>query len=144
MDNPLFVLKRAYLATRKAVDDTLAPYDLTSSQFDVMLYLWRQDGQEQRALQECLGITSASLTGIIDGLVERGFVERRLNRDDSRVKQLFLTDEGRALREQLRDATQMFLGQMFEGFSSAESALLMQWLRKVAVNMGDESNDICG
>src|SRR5689334_18191696 len=98
-DNPIFWLRRASLAMRKAVDDELHRHGLTGAQSEVLRHLWQHDQLEQRSLQERLGVASPTLTGIVDGLVERGLVERRLSPDDARVKVLFLTAQGQAMNE---------------------------------------------
>lgn len=142
--NPILTLKRAYLSTRKALDDALLPYHLTAAQLDILLYLWEHDGLEQRALQDCLGITSGTLTGLVDSLSSAGYVERRLNPDDARVKQLFLMEKGQTLRNELEDMAKAFFGKFFAGFSQTEASLLREWLERLAKNMGDESTNTCG
>lgn len=135
----VFWLRRAYLMMRKALDEEIAGYGLTAVQLDVLMYLWQEDGMEQRTLQEHMGITSATLTGIVDGVVERKLVERHLSPDDARVKQLFLTSAGRALHDRLGSSADEFEQRLLGGFSATEAALLREWLRRMAINAGDTS-----
>jgi MarR family transcriptional regulator, organic hydroperoxide resistance regulator len=44
---------------------------------------------------------NSNITGLIDRLSERGLVERRAVEGDRRVKLVALTDEGRAIRDEL-------------------------------------------
>src|SRR6478735_571086 len=74
----IFALKRASQATRNVMDERLAAYRLTSAQLDILLYLEKRGDSAQRDLQTALGITSATLTRILDGMVARGFVEQEL------------------------------------------------------------------
>jgi len=138
-DSTIFWLRRAYLMMRKALDEEIANYGLTAVQLDILMYLWQEDGMEQRTLQEHMSVTSATLTGIIDGVVERKLVERRLSLDDARVKQLFLTDTGRALHDQLGSSADDFERKILRSFSATEGALLREWLRRLAINAGDTS-----
>lgn len=46
-------------------------------------------------LAESAGTSQASLTGIVDRLVERGLVDRRRSLEDRRVVEVAMTDEGR-------------------------------------------------
>lgn len=144
MQTPIFWLKRAYLATRKALDEELAPYGLTAAQYDVLMMLWKNDGQEQRAIQECLGISAATLTGLVDALVNSGFIERRIHLDDARVKRLYLSQTGRDLEHESTTVGQPFKQRFLDGFSPTEAALLGDWLQRLAQNMGDVSKDNCG
>jgi len=50
---------------RNAIDDELHWHDLTGAQSEVLRHLWHHDQLEQRTLQERLGITSPTLTGIV-------------------------------------------------------------------------------
>jgi DNA-binding MarR family transcriptional regulator len=90
MHETIFALKRAYQATRNSIDEGLAAYGLSWAQLDILLLLHRYGVQEQRELQLAMGVTSATLTRTVDGLVKRGFVSRVLSDDDARVKQLHL------------------------------------------------------
>jgi DNA-binding MarR family transcriptional regulator len=136
-ENPIFWLRRASLAMRKAVDEELQTHGLTGAQFEVLRQLWQHDQLELRSLQQRLGITSPTLTGIVDGLVGRGLVERRLSLEDARVKQLCLTPQGQSMNERICAAIGQVNARLLAGFSPAEAALLKDWLRRIVVNAGD-------
>jgi len=136
MEHPSFCLKQAYLAMRKALDEALQPYGLTTAQFDVLQYLWVSDGMEHRELQERLGVTSPTLTNIIDSMVDRNLVERRISPEDARVKLLWLTPQAQQLHSQLGSAGEEFAARMLQGFSRSEAGLFIEWLKKVTRNMG--------
>ena len=53
------------------------------------------------ALAEAKHCDSSNITGIVDRLEERGFVERRSDEHDRRVKLIALTADGEALRDEL-------------------------------------------
>jgi DNA-binding MarR family transcriptional regulator len=52
-------------------------------------------------LAQTMHCDNSNITGIVDRLSERGLVERRQAEGDRRVKLIALTDEGRALRDEL-------------------------------------------
>ena len=135
--NPVFWLKRAYLSTRKHLDDSLQKDGLTAAQLEVLMYLWEENGMEHRVLQEHLGVSSPTLTSVIDVMVQRGYVERRTSAEDSRVRQLFLTEKGQSLSQERQSSGQRFIKEMMSGFSEGESILFIEWLQRVARNMGD-------
>lgn len=135
MAHPTFRLKRTYLAMRRAMDESLQPIGLTAAQFDVMQQLLHEDGLEHRVLQERLGIASPTLTNIVDGMVERALVERRMSQADARVKQLFLTEKAHELHDQLHLAGEQFVAQMFAGFSPHEVGMFLDWLDRLTANL---------
>src|SRR3954466_3702843 len=53
-------------------------------------------------IADMLRCDRSAVTWITDRLEERGYVERRADERDRRVKLLALTDEGRRVREQIR------------------------------------------
>jgi MarR family transcriptional regulator, organic hydroperoxide resistance regulator len=143
MQGPLYWLRRAYFAGKKAYDEALAEHGLTASQLDLLRHVWQQEGIEQRALQEQLGVSSPTLTGVVDRLVERGVLERRLSAEDARVKQLFLTPAGHAIADTVAEIHARVEAQLMQGFTAAERALLEQWLRRTTSNVeGDDVADI--
>jgi len=141
-DNPIFWLRRASLAMRKVVDDELHSHGLTGAQFEVLRQLWQHDRLEMRTLQQRLGITSPTLTGIVDGLVGRDMVERRLSPEDARVRQLFLTPQGQSMHEAICTAIELAHLRLLAGFSPAEATLLKDWLQRIVANAGVVS-DAC-
>ena len=130
-----FWLKRAYLAIRKEYDEELAKHELTYPQWEVMRMLCSQNGLEQRSIQQRLGIQSATLTGIVDGLVEDGLVKRHLSPDDARVKQLHLTEQGKKLREMPPEILKRIDERLSQGFSATELALFRDWLMRTVHNL---------
>lgn len=135
-------LKRAYFAGKKAFDEALAAYGLTATQLEVLRLVWQDEGVEQRILQERLGIASPTLTGIVDRLVDRQMLVRNSSEEDARVKLLFLTDQGRAIHTELVAIHQHAHARLLKGFSSAEIALLEQWLQRMTANI-EASQDDC-
>ncbi|GAB4216213.1 MAG: MarR family transcriptional regulator [Roseiflexaceae bacterium] len=134
MRGPLQSLRRAYFAGKKAYDEALAEHGLTASQLEVLRLVWQQEGIEQRTLQEQLGVSSPTLTGLLDRLVEHGLLERRPSPDDARVKTLYLTQAGQGLYDTLQQINERVQMQLLRGFTAAEIALLEQWLERMAHN----------
>lgn len=142
-NNPIFWLRRASLAMRKAMDEELHTHGLTGAQFEVLRQLWEHDRLELRSLQQRLGITSPTLTGIVDGLVERGMVERQTSLEDARVKQLYLTAQGQSMHGEICAAIERVNVRLLAGFSPAEATLLRDWLQRIVTNAGG-ADDSCG
>lgn len=140
MAGTLYWLKRAYFAGKKAFDEALAEHGLTATQLEVLRRVWQHDGIEQRELQGAMSVTSPTLTGIIDRLVERGFLERRPSATDARVKLLHLTAAGLAIADTLDEINARAEAHLLRGFSPAEVALLQQWLERMVRN-SDMQND---
>ncbi|MFZ5814207.1 MAG: MarR family winged helix-turn-helix transcriptional regulator, partial [Bacillota bacterium] len=142
-ESPMFWLRRAYLAARKALDEGLHEHQLTGSQFEVLRQVLMEDGVEQRTLQERLRIASPTLTGLVDGLAARGLVRREAAQEDGRVKRLVATPAGRAINDSIGQKAAAVEEQLLSGFTPAERLLLREWLQRMAQNLGAAPDEAC-
>jgi DNA-binding MarR family transcriptional regulator len=143
MSKPVFWLKRTYIIMRNAFDEELSEYNLSTAQFEILGYLYHSEGMEQKRLQQCSGVTAATLTGLLDKLENRGFVKRISDYQDGRAKIVIMTPEGDAFFSQLIGIMHQFEDRMLAGFSGAERALQTDWLQRIAKNLGDSGRDGC-
>jgi DNA-binding MarR family transcriptional regulator len=100
-----------------------------------LVALWKEDGLEQRELHEQLGVTSPTLTGVIDGLVRAGYVERKPHPEDGRVKQLFLTAEGRTLGARIDEQMALYQSWLLGDFTPEEIVQLQSLLRRITLKL---------
>jgi DNA-binding MarR family transcriptional regulator len=134
-------LKRAYLALAAHVNDLLRPHDLTYSQWQVLSLVGKGSPAPatQRQIQSCLRVESATLTGVIDGLVRRGWLVRRENAQDRRVNELTLTDAGRAVYEELAAwVSPQVQERVQRGLTPGQVALAREVLQQVVRNLETE------
>ncbi len=137
LESPVFWLRRAWLATDRTMNEAMESEDLSSAQFEVLCQLWQEDGLEQRALQARLRVSSATLTGVIDSLTDRELAERRLSPHDARIKQLFLTERGKALEHDLGVKMERIQACLLVGLTDSEQIIVKEWLHKMAQNISD-------
>ena len=89
---------------RRVVDRALKPLGVTRSQWWVLAFLSRSDGMSQVALADELDLGKVALGQLIDRLEKTGFVSRRADDEDRRVKRVFLTRRGQALIARIRES----------------------------------------
>jgi len=83
----------------RVVESALGDDDLSLSQYRLLAFLAQGDWAAS-ALADRLDVSRPSITGLVDGLVKRGLVERRPSADDRRRIDHVLTTAGRkTLRE---------------------------------------------
>src|SRR4028119_1986958 len=75
--------------------DNWSRIDLTVQQIKTLATLWGHPALRMRALSDLLGVNLSTMTGIIDRLVERNFVERGSDPEDRRIVLVQLSDAGR-------------------------------------------------
>ena len=78
----------------RQVEQALAKVDLSSAQYRMLFQL--VDGAEaSTTLARKLEVSAPSVTAVVDGLANRGLIERTHSSEDRRKVSLDLTDEGR-------------------------------------------------
>ena len=82
---------------------TLKELGLTPGHLKVLMLLSEDTAPAMGSLADDMGVHASMATWLIDGLEERGMVERRTNAADRRVKAIQLTRKGAKIKGQLLD-----------------------------------------
>ncbi|MGI4751675.1 MAG: MarR family winged helix-turn-helix transcriptional regulator [Janthinobacterium lividum] len=75
--------------------------NITFEMLEVMSFIWKKDGSNQQEIADQTLRDKSSMTYLIDNLVKRGLVKRIEDENDRRNKLIFLTEQGKTLKEQL-------------------------------------------
>ena len=95
-----------YAASRKIVSaytPYLKPLGITYTQYITFMVLWEEDGLFVGDICARLHLDNGTLTPLLKKMEKQGFVVRRRDETDERKVRVFLTDEGRAMKERVRD-----------------------------------------
>jgi len=87
-----------------AFQEALEPYGLSEGRFFVLCCLFFEEivGHKDPSpseIAEHLGVTRATITGLLDGLERDGFLERHHDSKDRRALTIHLTDKGRGVMD---------------------------------------------
>lgn len=105
---------------------------LTPPQFDIVATLGNTAGMTATELGEKTLITKGTLTGVVDRLVDRGWVERTAHDSDRRCQIIRLTPAGEALFEQVFPAHLAYFARCFATASAAQHRRWQSALRELA------------
>ena len=123
----------------------LKPLGLTYTQYIVFLVLWEKDGVSVTEIGNRLMLDNGTLSPLLKKMEKAGYVERRRCREDDRVVEITLTDEGRALQEKAKDIPQKVAGCIDLPVEKAQQlyALLYEMLdnHKKNNDKGDKNNE---
>src|SRR4051812_45675507 len=103
---------------------------LTVAQFDVLAQVGVGEGCTQQQLAEKLLVTKGNVCQVLDRMEAHGWIERRPALA-GRGNQLYLTEEGKAIRERAVPAQETRITGIFEVLNDQERAGLSQALRKL-------------
>lgn len=130
------LIKKSSLIFDKYINQLLVSYQLTSSQFRILMLLYTSPSCSIRQvdIEEKFSMTNPTVTGLIHNLEKIGLVERFENPKDKRSKLLALTEYAESKRVEyiaLADNIEM---EMTKGLSEEEADILSELLMKVMEN----------
>ena len=100
--------------------------DLAIHQFRTLLYISRNPGTSLQTVAHHLGVTSPTVSKMLDGLVLDRLVKREPSPNDRRQVTLDLTARGKKILEKARDATQTRLAEILSHITPEESETVFQ------------------
>ena len=114
---PLYVISKEVTGMYRPFLEEL---DITYPQYLVMMVLWENEGLTVNQIGEKLFLDSGTLTPLLKRLEAKSYLERKRKKEDERVVQVFLTNQGRVLQEMACSIP----GKMAEKLSLSEDDLL--------------------
>ena len=93
---------------------------LSHGQGHLLGVLLNNDGSTQKELSLQLRIRPTSLGELVTKLEQNGYVERRVNENDKRVTNIYLTEKGRKVVSEVMKDRQVVINKMFSGLSEDE------------------------
>lgn len=124
----------AHRALAKALDATLAPFGITSSQWNALQQLEEHGAMTQRELSELLNKEQATVARLIDRLVKRGLVERAPHPTDRRANIVENTEQASELLVEAQSAVVASADAIASGVSDADLAKFFEILDRISDN----------
>jgi DNA-binding MarR family transcriptional regulator len=123
------LLQRLTRRLRRAQADRLAPLGLTPAQERALRIVTRsEEPLRMTELADRLGIVPRSVTTVIDALEQAGLVRRETDPRNRRAIRLHLTDRGRAVRDDMREARRRAAEDLFAPMSAEDRKTLAELL----------------
>ncbi len=116
----------------------LKPLGLTYTQYIVFLVLWEKDGISVSEIGEKLMLDNGTLSPLLKKMEQAGYIERRRCREDDRVVEITLTEQGRALQEQAKDVPANVAGCV--DLAPEKARMLYTLLYELLENQKDRKN----
>lgn len=128
-DCTIFMLAKAYQKAHGRFKELLKPYNLTNLQHLVLEGLWYQQGMTAAELGKLLVLDKATLSGVLDRLLDSGWIRKARDPDDGRVLRLSTTPKAEALKEELIDLRRKANEELLAGFNPEEKVVFKRLLR---------------
>lgn len=122
-------------AIRRAYEIRLTDLDLNLTQASLLAFLFEAGPITQSRLALRLGMGRAAAGLVINGLEERGLIERRTNPDDRRAWLIALRPEGIQITEPIFEIDEILRRELRVGISRPERQQLAGLLLRLQANL---------
>ncbi len=109
----------------------LAPLDLKPLDYDTLICILEGHGMSQQDLSRRLGLYAPKMVGLLDGLEQRGLVERKVSVSDRRRHEIVLTASGRALLDKAAAIGAALEEELFGALSEADKARFIAMVQRL-------------
>ena len=123
------MLAKAYQKAHGQFKALLRPYSLTNIQHLVLEGLWYEQGVTAAELGKLLVLDKATLSGVLDRMLDSGWIRKERDPRDGRVFRLYTTKKTEALKDKLIDLRIRLNEELLAGFSSEEKILFKRLLK---------------
>lgn len=115
-------LVRTYQAFEQLSNARVREHGLTPAQFDVIATLGNTEGMSCKLLSEKTLITKGTLTGVLDRLLEKNLIERRVGDNDRRSLFVSLSPAGEDVFNKTFPDVVAYCGSAYDDMSEQEIA----------------------
>ena len=131
-----YIVYSASKAFQKAFDLELRnKIGITVTQSKVIFALHMFSGLTQRELADKIGVETPTLVPIIDKMEEDGYVKRKLDPKDRRLKRIYTTSKADALWDSMIDCASKIRKVSLEEVSEPEVKSTLEIIKKITGNL---------
>jgi len=104
---------------------------ITLSQFRVLNWLWRKGELTQKEIHELIQIKPSSLTNLLNILIKKELVIRKVDNRDARVKKVGLTNKSKSLEPKAWSIIENYDNKLKNVLSDSEYEITIKSLKKI-------------
>jgi MarR family transcriptional regulator for hemolysin len=132
-----FLIMEAARLQRTVFDRRVRKIGFTRTQWMALRRVGDQPGVNQSELAELLEVEKATAGRVIDKLENFGWLERRQDDADRRVKRVYLTELGRRIHSEITPIAEAMVEEELAGLSAKERETLTDLLLNVKQRLQD-------
>jgi DNA-binding MarR family transcriptional regulator len=112
-----------------------AGYEVTPEEWVILSRLWEQDGRSQNDLARTTVKDKTTIVRFLDQMTKKKLIVRESSSEDARVKKVFLTPAGRALKNRLIPIVQGLLNDCSTNIKPTQLSVTISVLRDIEQNL---------
>lgn len=116
--------------------------NLTPEQYLVMDILWDADVLSQQTIADIIQKDKNSVTKFIDSLEKKGLVYRAVNKDDRRVNNIIVSEEGRKLKTKTTEVAVKMMRNVLENIKEENLLAFDKVMMQIKDNLDEAMSNI--
>ena len=140
-ENIGFLINDVARFLRVSYDRKMATIGLTRSQWLVLSYLYFNEGINQSEFALILDIEKAPLSRLLYRMEMKGFINRKSEGEDRRIKNIYLSDSIKPFIISMRDQAAIYRKESFSILEIKEQKILRDLLQKLKKDLSTKALD---
>lgn len=136
-----FLLHDAARLLRKRFEVRASGYGLSSAQWRLLVRLVREEGAPQTRLAELLEIEPISVSRLLDRMEQNGWVVRRQDTSDRRVRMIYPTEKSRRAFAHVKSLAGELYEEALDGMPQESREALMEGLVRLVENLSKNEDE---
>ncbi|MBZ2175567.1 MarR family transcriptional regulator [Schnuerera sp. xch1] len=121
------------------VYEGLKEYNIGSGQIMFLLELYYCDGISQEKLSSYLSIDGSNTTRAIKKLEQEGYVIRRPDENDKRIKRIYLTDKAIDIKPKVLDLMNKWENKLLNNLTGMEGQVFVDLIKRMGHSIVDNN-----
>ena len=138
-----FLIHDSARLLRKRFETKGSAHGLSAAQWRLLVRLVKEEGVAQARLAELLEIEPISVSRLLDRMEEGGWIERRQDAGDRRVRTIFPTGKSRDAFAAIKGAAGEVYDLALAGLTTEEKQILVKGLNTIITNLADGETPAC-
>lgn len=109
--------------------------EISGGQGRILFVLWKTDHMTISEISETTSLAKNTVSIVVDGMVRRGIVERKINPRNRRQTIISLTEYAESLQEKYEQVSQQMNELFYEGFSEKEQQMFERYLARILATL---------
>ncbi len=114
--------------------------EISGGQGRILFVLWKRDNLTMSEISRETSLAKNTVSVVVNGMVNKGILERRINSDNRRQTIVSLTKYAKSLQEKYEVVSQQMNTLFYQGFSQEEQVEFEDYLARILVTLTQVEN----
>lgn len=105
--------------------------EISSGQGRILFVLWKKEGLTVGEIGRQTSLAKNTVSVVVDGMVQKGLLERKINPENRRQTIISLTENAKAMREKYEAVSERMRVLFYQGFSEQELKQFEGYLARI-------------